>query len=166
MARKSSTLSPLQPIPLLLHETVYVGVDIGKSKHVAGFVSTTLLTRHKRFESCPALTVAHAREGFRSLVERLSEYVPLTQVDVLMEVTGHSHKSLVQDLQDLQDLQELDIPVYLMHVQKRQAGLLKSDKRDALGRANHLYNSSLQCVGERRSDRRPLARGATTGSPN
>jgi Transposase IS116/IS110/IS902 family len=28
-----------------------------------------------------------------------------------------------------------------MHVQKRQAGLLKSDKRDALGLANHLYNA-------------------------
>ncbi len=27
-----------------------------------------------------------------------------------------------------------------MHVQKRQAGLLKSDKRDALGLANHLYD--------------------------
>ncbi|HEY7413885.1 MAG TPA: transposase, partial [Ktedonobacteraceae bacterium] len=135
MARKSSTLSALQPIPLLLHETVYVGVDIGKSKHVAGFVSTTLLTRHKRFESCPALTFAHSRDGFRSLVERIGEYVPLTQVYVLMEVTGHYHKSLVQYLQ------ELDIPVYLMHVQKRQAGLLKSDKRDALGLANHLYNA-------------------------
>ncbi len=27
-----------------------------------------------------------------------------------------------------------------MHVQKRQPGLLKTDKRDALGLANHLYN--------------------------
>jgi hypothetical protein len=35
----------------------------------------------------------------------------------------------------------LDISVYLMHMQKRQAGLLKSDKRDALGLANHLYNA-------------------------
>jgi hypothetical protein len=37
-------------------------------------------------------------------------------------------------------LHELDIPAYLMRVQKRQAGLLKSDKRDALGLAIHLYN--------------------------
>ncbi len=54
---------------------------------------------------------------------------------VLLEVTGHYHKALVQYLH------ELEIPLYLMHVQKRQAGLLKSDKRDALGLANHLYNT-------------------------
>jgi transposase len=34
----------------------------------------------------------------------------------------------------------LDIPVFVIHVQKRQEGLLKSDKRDALGLANMLYN--------------------------
>jgi hypothetical protein len=27
-----------------------------------------------------------------------------------------------------------------MHAQSRQAGMLKSEKRDALGLANHLYN--------------------------
>jgi hypothetical protein len=32
------------------------------------------------------------------------------------------------------------IPVFVIHVQKRQEGLLKSDKRDALGLANMLYN--------------------------
>lgn len=52
----------------------------------------------------------------------------------MLEVTGHYHRAL------LQYLQELDIPVYAMHVQKRQPGLLKTDKRDALGLANHLYN--------------------------
>ena len=135
MASKRTATPTLQPIPLLLHETLYVGVDIGKSKHCAGFISTTLLTRHKRFESCPALSFAQSREGFRSLVERIGEFVPLTQVYVMLEVTGHYHKSVVQFLQ------ELDIPVYLMHVQKRQAGLLKTDKRDALGLANHLYNA-------------------------
>jgi transposase len=75
------------------------------------------------------------REGFQALVERIREYVPLTQVYALLEVTGHYHLGLVQYLH------ELDRPVYLMHVQKRQAGLLKSDKRDALGLANHLYNT-------------------------
>jgi transposase len=40
----------------------------------------------------------------------------------------------------LQYLQELDIPVFVIHVQKRHEGLLKSDKRDALGLANLLYN--------------------------
>jgi transposase len=30
--------------------------------------------------------------------------------------------------------------VYIMHVQRRQAGIIKTDKRDALGLANQLYN--------------------------
>jgi transposase len=122
-------------VPQLGHEILYVGIDVGKRQHVAGFLSQSLLTRYQRFESCPALSFANSREGFRALGDRLLTYVPLTQVYALLEVTGHYHKALVQYLQ------ELDIPVYLMHVQKRQAGLLKSDKRDALGLANHLYNA-------------------------
>lgn len=134
MAGKSKVTPVLQIIPMLARETLYVGIDIGKTTHVAGFLSTTLLTRHQRFEHCPALTFENSREGFRSLVDRIRAYVPLTQVYCLLEVTGHYHRAL------LQYLQELDIPVYIMHVQKRQAGLLKTDKRDALGLANHLYN--------------------------
>jgi hypothetical protein len=34
----------------------------------------------------------------------------------------------------------LDIPVYIIHVQKRPERLLKTDKRDALGLGNLLYN--------------------------
>ena len=109
-------------------------MDIGKKAHVAGFTSVTLLTRHQRFEHCPALTFENSREGFRSLIDRIRMYVPLTQVQVVLEVTGHYHRVL------LVYLQELGIPVYLLHVQKRQEGLLKSDKRDALGLANLLYN--------------------------
>jgi transposase len=131
----SGSRAALRPLPMLAHETLYVGVDVGKYQHVAGFISTTLLARHQRFEHAPALVFAQSREGFRSLADRIREYVPLEQVYVLLEVTGHYHKALVQYLQ------ELEIPVYLMHVQKRQAGLLKSDKRDALGLANHLYNA-------------------------
>lgn len=119
---------------MLPHETLYVGIDIGKRSHVAGFISTTLLARYQRFEACPALTFENSREGFRALLERIKSYVPLTQVYALLEVTGHYHKAL------LQYLQELDIPVYVMHVLKKQPGLLKTDKRDALGLANHLYN--------------------------
>ncbi len=125
----------LHTMPQLGHETLYVGIDVGKLQHVAGFVAQSLLTRYQRFESCPALSFANSREGFRALADRMQAYVPLTQVYALLEVTGHYHKALVQYLH------EVDIPVYLMHVQKRQAGLLKSDKRDALGLANHLYNA-------------------------
>lgn len=131
---KRTAQADLQVIPMLARETLYVGVDIGKKTHVAGFISTTLLTRHQRFENCPALSLENSRDGFRSLIDRINSYVPLTQVYVVMEVTGHYHRPL------LQYLQELDLPVYVMHVQKRQEGLLKTDKRDALGLGNLLFN--------------------------
>lgn len=51
-----------------------------------------------------------------------------------MEKTGHYHTALQDYLLDL------DVSVHVMHVQARSRGLLKTDKRDALGRANHLYN--------------------------
>ena len=134
MTSKKNARIDLHALPTLAHETLYVGIDIGKSIHVAGFLSTTLLARHQRFEHCPALTFANTREGFRSLADRIGGYVPLTQVYVVLEFTGHYHRALVQYLQ------ELAVPVYAIHVQKRQAGLLKTDKRDALGLANVLYN--------------------------
>lgn len=55
-------------------------------------------------------------------------------VKTAVEKTGHYHKALQQFLQ------ELDISVYVMHVQERLSGMLKTDKRDALGLANTLYN--------------------------
>lgn len=134
MPGKPSSRPDLMALPRLSHDTLYVGVDVGKRAHVAGFLSPTLLTRHQRFEHCPALAFDNSREGFRSLIDRIGTYVPLTQVQALLEVTGHYHRAL------LQYLQELDIPVYIIHVQKRQEGLLKTDKRDALGLANLLYN--------------------------
>jgi transposase len=134
MPRKTATRLDLAANPMPVNETLYVGVDIGKRAHVAGFLSATLLTRHQRFEHCPALAFDNSREGFRSLIDRIQTYVPLTQVQALLEVTGHYHRAL------LQYLQELDIPVYIIHVQKRQEGLLKTDKRDALALANLLYN--------------------------
>jgi transposase len=131
--KHSSEISPA-PLAQLGPETLYVGIDIGKRGHVAGFLSTTLLVRHRRFEHCPALSFENSREGYYSLVERIKTFVPLTQVQVLLEVTGHYHRALMQYLQDL------GIPVYIIHVQKRPEGLLKSDKRDALTLANRLYN--------------------------
>jgi transposase len=131
-----STKSPpdLQAVPMLKDESLYVGIDVGKQRLVAGFVSTTLLERHQRFEACPARALAQSREGFRSLMERIRCYVPLEQVSVLLEQTGHYHRTLVQYLQ------ECDIPVYSMPVQKRPPGMLKTAKRDALSLANHLFN--------------------------
>lgn len=130
----ASKRAALRAVPMLPHESLYVGIDVGKARHIAGFVSKTLLQRHERFEACPVLAVENSREGFRALVERIREYVPLEQCFLLLEDTGHYHRPLVQYLL------ELDLPVYLMHVQARPKGTLKTDKRDALGLANHLYN--------------------------
>jgi transposase len=127
-----SAIAP--PRPSLTAESLYVGVDIGKRQHVAGFVSATLLTRHERFEGCPALAFEQSREGFRRLVDRIRTYVPLEQCFVLLEQTGHYHRALEQYLL------ELDVAVFRIHVQRRPAGLVKTDKRDALGLAIQLYN--------------------------
>jgi transposase len=116
MATKHEGRPNLQVIPMLAHETVYVGGDIGKHKHVAGFVSKTLLERHGRFEACPAFTFEQSREGFRSLIERIQSLVPLTQIYLIFEHTGHYHRALEQYLL------ELDLTVYRIHVQKRPAG--------------------------------------------
>jgi transposase len=93
MPHKSTPRPHWADLPQLAHETLYVGTDIGKKAHVAGFVSSTLLTRHQRFEHCPALAFDNSREGFRSLIDRISTYVPLTQVQVVLEVTGHYHRA-------------------------------------------------------------------------
>lgn len=81
----------LRTIPLLPQESLYVGIDVGKAKHVVGFVSTTLLQRHERFEACPALAFENSREGFRLLLERLRALAPLEQCFVVLERTGHHH---------------------------------------------------------------------------
>jgi len=70
----------LTPVPLLRHESVYVGMEVGKYQHGAGLVSTTLLERHERCEGCPVLIFEQSRQGFRSLIERIGSYVPLEQV--------------------------------------------------------------------------------------
>lgn len=157
MAIQAQQHPDLKAIPMLRNESLYIGIDVAKVKHVAGFVSKTLLERHTRFEACPALTFENSREGFRLLLERIREYTALEQVFVLMERTGHYHKAL------LQFLQECDIPVYLMHVQTRPSGMLKTDKRDALSLANHLY-SQLE-LGVQVADKLQLVRQAVPPTP-
>jgi transposase len=135
MAQRASQQHPdLKAVPMLLNEALYTGVDVGKVKHVSGILSKTLLERHDRLAACPALVFENSREGFRVLVERTRSLVPLEHVFVLMERTWHFHRILEQYLQDL------DFPVYVMHVQSRPLGMLKTDKRDALTLANQLYS--------------------------
>lgn len=154
---RSSEPEPQRPVsttarPTLAQDSLYVGVDVGKRAHVAGFVSRTLLARHGRFEGCPVVTFANSRAGFQALRERLLTYTPLEQVTVLLEQTGHYHAPLVHYLL------ELDLAVYLIHIQTRPAGLLKTDKRDALRLANQLY-SQLE-LGAQVADQRVLVRRA------
>jgi transposase len=148
MAKAAKSSSDLLALPMLAKESLYVG----KQRHLAGFVSTTLLTRHARFEGCPALAFEQSREGFRSLVDRIASYVPIEQCFVLLEQTGHYHKALVEYLLGL------DISVYVIHVQERPKGMMKTDKRDALSLANHLYN--LLEKGIQVQDKAQLARRA------
>jgi transposase len=150
MAGNIKAQAHLTPLPMLPQESLYVGVDIGKFRHVAGFLSRTLLVRHERFEGCPTFAFEQSREGFRSFVDRIRSFVPLEQATVLLEHTGHYHRLLEQYLL------ELDITVYRIHVQKRAEGLLKTDKRDALGLANTLY-TQLE-LGAQVTDKMQLAR--------
>src|SRR5260370_28809742 len=82
----------VQPVPLLLHEPLYVGIDVGKASHVAGFVSATLLTRHQRFKACPTLLFTNPRAGFRALAERIRTYAPLEHVAGAVQHPGHHHQ--------------------------------------------------------------------------
>ena len=115
MARQAASTSS-NVVPLFPHETLYVGIDIGKFRHVAGLLSRTLLKHHDHFEGCPIFVFDQSREGFRAFVDRLRELVPLEQVRILLEHTGHYHRLLEQYLL------ELDITVYRIHVQRDSNG--------------------------------------------
>jgi transposase len=152
VAHQSKAHPTLTVMPMLGNESLYIGVDIGKFKHVAGFISKTLLARHELFEGCPTFAFDQSRDGFRAFVDRIREYVPLEHAVILLEYTGHYHRALEQYLL------ELDITVYRIHVQKRPRGMLKTDKRDALGLANTLYTQL--ALGAQVADKMQLVRHA------
>src|SRR5258708_20486221 len=109
-SRSIGTRARLRPVPLLARESLYVGIDVGKHKHVAGFVSRTLLERHGRFEGCPALAFDNTREDFRALVERSTPYTPLHHAFLPMAKTGHYHHAL------LHYPHALDVAAHLVHL--------------------------------------------------
>lgn len=157
MARRSSAHPDVAALPQLAHETLYVGIDVGKFRHVAGFLSRTLLERHQRFEGCPTLTFEQSREGFRAFVDRICQFAPIEQATILLEHTSHYHKNLEQYLLDL------DMTVYRIHVQERPKGMIKTDKRDALGLANRLY-TQLE-LGAQVADKMQLVRRTVPPTP-
>jgi transposase len=112
---------------------IFVGIDVGKDGHIAGFISSTLLEQHKRFTSCPSFAFPNDRGGFDALLARMQQHGPLADCHVLMESTGHYHRALEQFLQ------ENGVTIYIVAAQVR-LGRDKSDKRDALGLANLLYS--------------------------
>src|SRR5258708_25441112 len=101
MAKRPAQRAEIKAVTQFLNESLYVGIDIGKGKHLAGFLSKTLLERHERFEACPALVFENSREGFRLLIERIRILSPLEHVFILIERTGHYHHSLAQYLHDM-----------------------------------------------------------------
>ncbi len=111
MARSKKTRPDLALMPMLPHETIYIGVDVGKFRHVAGFLSRTLLQRHAHFAGCPTFTFEQSREGFCAFVDRIREYTSLEQAMVLLEHTGHYHKNLEQYLLEL----DVTCAGYLVH---------------------------------------------------
>lgn len=119
-------------ITLLPQERLFVGIDIGRHSHYAGFVSKSLLEKHRHPEKCPSRPVLNSRTDFEALVEEMATYAPLSDCVVLVEKTGHYHVPL------LYFLQSKGITVYTVHVRKRPRQ--KTDRRDALMLANTVYS--------------------------
>lgn len=122
-------LSPILP-PILC-----VGIDVGKTGHVAGFISQNLLVRHKRVFSCPVRKFGQSRVDIDAMLAAIRPHAPLDRVAVLMEQTGHYHRALAETLM------EAGLQVYVIAIhQKKTNGLNKTDKYDALRLANMLYS--------------------------
>src|SRR5581483_484176 len=84
-----ATLPPTLPTPRLC-----LGIDIGKARHTVGFVSTALLARHGSFAACPTTIVHLSRESVDQFLTGLARHVPLAECSVLLEHTGHYHRTL------------------------------------------------------------------------
>ncbi|SRR5579884_2957359 len=112
---------------------LYVGIDIGKSRHAAALVSESLLARHARFQDCPVYFLDNARPDFEKLYSELCKLASPEHIHVLMERTGHYGFALEQFLY------ERGVQVYRMHVHKHLAKR-KTDRRDAQVLALKLYN--------------------------
>lgn len=47
---------------------LYLGIDIGKTRHVAALLSADLLAAHGRYDACPTLAIENSRAGFERLI--------------------------------------------------------------------------------------------------
>ncbi len=127
------TLVPAPKEAAIPAETrICIGIDIGKARHVAGVVSPALLSEKHQYHQCPTLAFENSREGFTALLAFLRTYGPPESLAVVVEVTGHYHRLLVDFLT------AHGIPCYLLATSRR-IGELKTDKRDAQQLAYQLY---------------------------
>lgn len=110
---------------------LYLGIDIGKSSHAAALLSSELLSKHKKYDSCPVSKVENSRTGFTALLALIHKHS--TECCVLLEHTGHYGFALEQFLQ------ESGITVYRMMARKRYS-TNKTDTHDARALAVLLYN--------------------------
>jgi transposase len=113
---------------------LYIGIDIAKNAHVGAFISGALLVERGRFQKCPVLVFPNTRAGYEQLLQQMATRCPLTECTVLLESTGHYHKNLEAFLL------EHGVRLYIMHVRAKPQSYDKSDRRDALGLALHIYN--------------------------
>ena len=120
--------------PIALTPSLFIGIDVGKKRHVAAFISPDLLKK-KRFEQCPVLPFEQSRAGLLAFQERVKTYVASPgRAAIVVEATGHYHRALCEELIDAGFL------VYIVAVRsKRTPGLNKTDVHDARRLAHHLY---------------------------
>lgn len=109
---------------------LYIGVDVGKSSHVAAFLSRGLLAQKKSFVKCPTKKIANSRADFEQLLKSIPDP---SSAHLLVERTGHYTTALEQFCN------EHGIHVYRMQANKRY-GKNKTDLHDARALALMLYN--------------------------
>ena len=110
-----------------------IGIDIGKFRHVAAFISSSLLETYGQFSLCPTTSLALSHESIEQFLAALEKHLPLADCAVLLEHTGHYHRTLEQALL------ARGVSVYVIAVHTRKNSLDKTDKVDALRLANLLY---------------------------
>lgn len=113
---------------------LYIGIDIAKNAHVAAFMSEQLIAKHGKFTKCPVVAFDNSRVGFEKLASHIALYGKPEACTVLVENTGHYGRALQQYLLEMQ------LEIYVMHVTARPQTHQKTDRRDAQGLANLLYN--------------------------
>jgi transposase len=129
VARPKSLHTQLAPTPPL-----FIGIDVGKQRHVAAFVSASLL-KQKRFEQCPVFSFAQSREGLLAFLAQVKGYVSSPcSAAVILESTGHYHRPLAEFLA------AEGFRVYVVAIRtKRAVGQNKTDTYDARRLAHSLY---------------------------